>query len=118
MPKGRNKYAMHTMQSPLFDFEALIAAKSNDRLVMVLEALPAEKLILTLERDRRTGRKGHAIRDMWPALIAGLLYECHSLAQVARLLSRNKDVRMVRGLAKIRYQARMLGAASEKTGYS
>ena len=91
---------MHIIQSPLFDFEAFITSKDNNRLAMVLEALPAEKLILTLEREHWTGRKGHPVRGMWSALIAGLLYECHSLAQVVRLLSRNKDVRAVCGFSK------------------
>jgi hypothetical protein len=36
---------MHIIQSPLFDFEAFIAQEGNNRLVMVLEALPAEELI-------------------------------------------------------------------------
>jgi len=48
---------MHIIQSPLFDFEAFIATKGNDRLVMVLEALNAEKLIGAGERtlDRQKG---------------------------------------------------------------
>ncbi len=91
---------MHIIQSPLFDFEAFITCRDNNRLVMVLEALSAEKLIITLEREHWTGRKGHAVRGMWSALVAGLLYECHSLARVVRLLSRNKDVRTVCGFSK------------------
>ncbi|MEE8469890.1 MAG: DDE transposase, partial [Dehalococcoidia bacterium] len=64
---------MHIIQAPLFDFEGFIADKSKDRLVVVLEALNAEKLIGTLERERWTGRKGYPVRGMWSALIAGLL---------------------------------------------
>ena len=74
---------MHIIQSPLFDFEAFISSKDNSRLVMVLEALPAEKLLLTLEREHWTGRKGYSVRGMWAALIAGVLYQCESLADVA-----------------------------------
>ena len=91
---------MHIIQPPLFDFEAFIAAKNNDHLVMVLEALPAERLIAALERERWTGRKGHSVRGMWSALIAGVLYQCHSIAEVVRLLERNRDVRMVCGFSK------------------
>jgi hypothetical protein len=36
---------MHIIQSPLFDFEAFIKEKNQSRLVGVLEALPAEKLL-------------------------------------------------------------------------
>jgi hypothetical protein len=32
---------MHIIQSPLFDFEAYISQKENNRLVKILEALPA-----------------------------------------------------------------------------
>lgn len=93
---------MHIIQAPLFDFEAFIREKSNDRLIMILEALPAEKLIATLERERWTGRKGHPIRGMWSALIAGVLAGCKTLADVPRLLKRDKEVRMICGFSKDR----------------
>jgi transposase, IS5 family len=91
---------MHIIQSPLFDFEAFIAKKSNDRLAMVLEALPAEGLIATLEKEHRTGRKGYSVRGMWSALIVGLLMQAHSLTDVLRLLERDKDVRIVCGFSR------------------
>jgi hypothetical protein len=91
---------MHIIQSPLFDFEAFIAKKGNDRLAMVLEALPAEGLISALEREHWTGRKGYSVRGMWSALIAGLLHQAHSLADVVRLLERDKDIRIVCGFSK------------------
>ena len=90
---------MHIIQSPLFDFEAFISRRSNARLVVVLEALPAERLLTALEAEHWTGRKGYATRGMWSALIAGVLYQCNSLAGVIRLLKRDKDVRMVCGFA-------------------
>ena len=55
---------------------------------MVLETLPAEKLIATLEWEHWTGRKGYSVRGMWSALIAGLLHQCRSLAEVVRLLKK------------------------------
>ncbi len=88
---------MHIIQPPLFDFEAFILAKGNDRLVIVLEALNAERLITTLERERWTGRKGYSIRGMWAVLIAGVLYQCESLAETVRLVKGNKEVRIVCG---------------------
>jgi transposase len=90
---------MHIIQSPLFDFEAFISEKRNDHLITVLEALPAERLIITMERERWTGRNGYSVRGMWSAFIAGVLYQCHSIAEVARLLERNRDVRMVCGFS-------------------
>lgn len=52
---------MHIIQPPLFDCEAFIADKGNDRLVIILEALDAEKLIATLEREHWMGRKGYPV---------------------------------------------------------
>jgi len=90
---------MHIIQSPLFDLEAFITSRENDRLVMVLAALPAEKLLIELEREHWTGRKGHSVRGMWSALVAGLLCRCDSVADILRLLRRDKNSRMVCGFA-------------------
>ncbi len=90
---------MHIIQSPLFDFEVFIISKSTSRLVRVLEVLPAEKLLIALEQEHWTGRRGYSARGMWSALIAGLLYQCHSLADIARLLKRDKDTRLVCGFS-------------------
>lgn len=91
---------MHIIQSPLFDFEVFVIERGKDRLTMVLEAVPAEKLIAAIERQRWTGRKGYPARGMWSACIAGALYECHSIADVARLLRISKDIRFVCGFSK------------------
>ncbi len=91
---------MHIIQTLLFDFDAFIAKRGNDRLAMVLEALPAEGLIATLEKEHWTGRKGYSVRGMWSALIAGLLNQCYTLSAVARLLARDKDIRTVCGFSR------------------
>jgi len=91
---------MHIIQPPLFDFEAFIQEKSQSRLIGILEALPAEKLLIALEQEHWTGRKGYSVRGMWAALIAGLINQCHTLAEVARLLRRDKEIRLVCGFSK------------------
>ena len=91
---------MHIIQSPLFDFEAFIEKKSNDRLAMVLEAIPAEGLISVLEKEHWTGRRGYSVRGMWSALIAGVLADAGSLADVVRLLRRDKDTRIICGFSE------------------
>mgnify|MGYP006268831289 CR=1 FL=1 len=88
---------MYIIQPPLFDFEAFIAEKGSDRLLVVLEALNAEKLIAAVEAEHWTGRKGYPVRGMWSALVAGVVYQCRSTAELVRLLKRDKDVRMVCG---------------------
>jgi len=91
---------MHIIQSLLFDFEAFIAERNENRLTLVLEAIPAEKLIITLEREHWTGRKGYSVRGMWSAFIAGIIYDCSSMAHVSRLLKNNRDVRLVCGFGR------------------
>jgi transposase len=91
---------MHIIQSPLFDFEAFISQKENNRLIKVLEVLPSEKLLIALEQEHWTGRKGYSVRGMWAALMAGLLNQCHSLADIVRLLKRDKETRLVCGFSK------------------
>ena len=88
---------MHIIQPPLFDFEQFIMLEKQERLIVVLEALDAETLLVTLERERWTGRKGYCLRGMWAALIAGVLHQCPSLAATVRLLESNKDIRMICG---------------------
>jgi IS5 family transposase len=90
---------MHIIQSPLFDFEVFIQSKGTDRLVNILEALPAERLITTLEKEHWTGRKGYSVRGMWSVLIAGLVHQCNSLAGVVRLLQRDKNTRLACGFS-------------------
>ena len=91
---------MHIIQSPLFDFEAFIEKKNNDRLTMVLEAIPAEGLISVLEKEHWTGRRGYSVRGMWSALIAGVLADAGSFADVVRLLKRDKDTRIICGFSE------------------
>jgi hypothetical protein len=91
---------MHIIQSPLFDFEAFVVDKSNNRLIKILEVLPAEKLLIALEQEHWTGRKGYLVRGMWAALIAGLINQCHTSADVVRLLKRDKETRLICGFSK------------------
>lgn len=91
---------MHIIPSPLFDFEAFISQKSDNRLIKVLEALPSEKLLIALEQEHWTGRKGYSARGMWSALVGGLLFQCGSLAEIVRLLKRDKDSRLLCGFSK------------------
>ncbi len=90
---------MHIIQSPLFDFEAFIREGGQSRLAGVLESLSAEKLIITLEREHWTGRKGYSMRGMLAALIAGIINQCHTTSDVVRLLKKDKGVRLICGFS-------------------
>jgi transposase len=90
---------MHIIQSPLFDFEAFIQEEGQSQLAKVLETLSAEKLIIALERERWTGRKGYSMRGMWAALMAGIINQCHTMSDVVRLLRRDREVRLICGFS-------------------
>ena len=62
--------------------------------------MPSEKLLVALDQDHWTGRKGYCVRGMWAALIAGLINQCHTLADVVRLLKRDKETRLICGFSK------------------
>src|SRR3990172_9254370 len=100
IPEGGINTPMHIIQTSLFDFEAFIAKKDNDRLTMILEALPAEGLLSALEKEHWTGRKGYSVRGMWSALMAGVLRQAQTLTDVVRLLGRDKDMRVVCGISR------------------
>jgi transposase len=91
---------MHIIQPPLFDFEAFISQKDNNRLLKVLEVLPSEKLLIALEQEHWTGRKGYSVRGMWAALVAGLINQCQTIADVVRFLKRDKESRLICGFSK------------------
>ena len=59
--------------------------------MMALEALDAGKLMVTPEREHWTERKDHIVMGMWSAPIAGVLSQRCSMAEIVRLLERDKD---------------------------
>ena len=53
---------MHIMQRPLFDFEKFIVlVKEEERLVIVLEGLDAEKLLAAKDREERPFHEGYVV---------------------------------------------------------
>ena len=87
---------MHIIQPPLFDFEAFIVLEKQERLLIVREALDAEKLLRTLERERWTGRKGYSLRGMWAAF-SRRVASMHITCQYSTSLEGNKDIRTLCG---------------------
>ena len=58
----------------LFKWNKINAASDLYRLKLVLEALPDEKLMRTLERERKGERDDYPVQAMWNSLLAGLIY--------------------------------------------
>ena len=55
---------MHTIQVPLLPFNDLLRLNHHDRLLTVLQALPAEALLRTLEVEHPGGRRGYPPRAL------------------------------------------------------
>ncbi|HHU07020.1 MAG TPA: transposase [Clostridiaceae bacterium] len=66
------------------------------RLQVVLENLPDEQLVRTLERERgKTGRDDYPVRMMWNLMIAGIVFQHTTITGLLRELSRNHQLRWV-----------------------
>ena len=66
---------MATIAQPfLFSWKEIDAASDLDRLSLVLNVLPDEKLVLYLEQRRGKGRDDYPVRAMWNALLAGVVF--------------------------------------------
>src|SRR6266571_5280820 len=80
---------MYSVQPPLLALKDFLESDTNDRLVLVLGTLDLEPLLQLLDRRRGRGRRGYAVRSMLYAVIAGWVYDLHSMAELRRELRRN-----------------------------
>lgn len=92
---------MYTIQPPLLALKDFLASDSNDRLVLVLDTLDLEPLLARLDRRRGRGRRGYSVRSMLYAVIAGWVYDLHSMAALRRELVRNGSLRILCGIDSV-----------------
>jgi hypothetical protein len=64
----------------------------------VLQALPAEPLLRAVARDPAPGRRGYPARVLWACLVAGIVYQIPTIAELRRHLGTNPHLRLVCGL--------------------
>ena len=64
----------YQMDTNLFDVIDERELGDLERLVALLDLLPAEELIRTLERARRSRRNDNPVRRMWYCMVACALY--------------------------------------------
>ena len=57
-----------------------------ERLRLVLEYMPDEELMQTLERERGKGRDDYPVRAMWNSILAGVVFEHPSIENLRREL--------------------------------
>jgi hypothetical protein len=89
-------------QKRLFGWEQIEALGDLKRLQLVLENLPDEPLVRTLEQERDRGRDRYPVRPMWNALIAGVVFQHPTVEALLRELRRNAQLRQVCGFEVLR----------------
>jgi len=91
-------------QRQLFRWEEIEELGDLERLRLVIEHLPDEVLMQTLERHRGRGRDDYPIRPVWNSLLAGIVFQHQSVEQLRRELSRNAQLRWLCGFDLLRGQ--------------
>lgn len=71
-----------------------------ERLNLVIEYMPDEELMETLEKERGKGRDDFPVRAMWNSILAGVVYQHLSIESLRRELSRNGQLRIMCGFHK------------------
>ena len=83
-------------QKRLFGWEEIEGLGELARLHLVLKALPDEKLLRALGKDRgRRGRDDYPVRGMWNSVVAAVVFQHPSVESLRRELARNGQLRWV-----------------------
>jgi len=89
---------MHSVQVPLLPFNEFLRLDRHERLLRVLDALPAEPLLHALEREHLRPGSGYSPRVLWACLFAGIVYQIPTIAELRRHLASNPHLRLLCGL--------------------
>lgn len=89
-------------QIEIFDFIKCEDLGDLNKLKLVLENLPDEKLVRKLEEKRGNGRDDYPVRAMWNSIIAGVVFRHESIEKLIEELSRNGQLRYICGFRKYR----------------
>lgn len=90
------------LQQNLFSWQDVDAKSDLERLRLVLDYLPDEKLMQKLERMRGQGRDDYPVRAVWNSIIAGIVYQHVSIESLRRELLRNGELRDMCGFDPIK----------------
>jgi IS5 family transposase len=86
-------------QPQLITYDALCEQyDDNSRLLLILRALPDERLLAWLARQRAGRRNEYPQEVLWRCLIAKAVYQIGTYAGLIRELSRNESLRRVVGI--------------------
>jgi hypothetical protein len=84
-------------QRKLFGWEEIEELGDLQRLQLVLEYMPDEKLMRVLEQERDRGRNEYPVRAVWNSVLAGVVYEHVSVESLRRELKRNAQLQQLCG---------------------
>ncbi len=84
-------------QKKLFGWKEIEDLGDLERLFLVLNYLPDEKLMRVLEEERDKGRDDYPVRAVWNSILAGVVYEHRSVQSLRRELKRNGQLRELCG---------------------
>lgn len=76
-------------QREIFTWKEIEKLGDLERLRLVLENLPDERLMRQLEGQRAKGRDDYPVRAVWNSILAGVVYEHKSIESLRRELKRN-----------------------------
>src|SRR5690606_2544412 len=84
-------------QLNLFSWQEIQSLGDLERLRLVIEYMPDEELMQTLEQKRGKGRDDYPVRAMWNSLLAGIVFQHESVEKLRRELARNGQLRQMCG---------------------
>ena len=80
-------------QKKLFGWKEIEILGDLERLFLVINYLPDEKLMYILEKERGRGRDDYPVRAVWNSILAGVVYEHKSIESLRRELLRNGQLK-------------------------
>ena len=84
-------------QKDLFAWQQIEALGDLERLVLVIDTMPDEALMRTLECERGRGRNDYPVRAVWNSILAAVVFQHVSIESLRRDLQRNAQLRQVCG---------------------
>lgn len=84
-------------QLSLFDYSEIEILGDLERVKLLLDNVPDEKIIRQLEKIRGKGRNEYPIIPVWNSIIIAPLIEATTIESLRRELSRNRDLRKLCG---------------------
>ena len=86
-------------EQELFSWKNIENLGDLERLKLVIDYIPDEKLMSILEKNRDKGRNDYPVRAVWNFILAGVVYQHESIASLIRELQRNAQLREMCGFS-------------------